>query len=314
MARASSGVLLMDQTPDTRLKASQHWDTIKADQIPRRYWLFPTCVRAINRRIGSDSPLWMSALTDKLKSQLDGKRLDRGISIGCGAGGKELQLIKGGIVQSFELYEISQQRILQGNALFASAGFADKAEYKAEDGLAALELPERYDLVYWDSALHHMDDTRRSIELSVNALKPGGCLVINEYVGPNRFQWRDEEMHFMNEFRAALPDRFFSKSAGARIEVARKVVKPTVEQMIAVDPSEAPDSASILPALSDILPDATVWPLGGVIYHIALNDVIANFQLPSDEPLLKMAMLADEAVSAAGFNHFAACLYRKPLN
>ncbi|KQY45708.1 hypothetical protein ASD32_10870 [Rhizobium sp. Root483D2] len=281
--------------------------------IPRRYWLFPDCVRAINKRIGTDSAAWMDGLIDKLKAQLAGKILERGISIGCGAGGKELQLIKCGIVGAFELFEISEQRVEQGKALFASFGLSHKAEFRTDDGLTALKFSERYDLVYWDSALHHMDDTRHSIELSVNALKPGGYLVINEYVGPNRFQWRDEELRFMDAFRAALPDRFFSKSAGARIEATRKVVKPTIQQMIALDPSEAPDSEAILPAIYELLPDASVWLLGGAIYHIALNDVIANFQLPSDDALLKLAMLTDEAVSAAGYNHFAACIYQKPI-
>jgi hypothetical protein len=82
--------------------------------------------------------------------------------------------------------------------------------------------------------------------------------------------------------------------------------------MIALDPSEAPDSEQILPAIREFMPDAHVWLLGGVIYHLALNDVVANFRLPEDGPFLDMAMLLDQALSHAGQNHYAVSLYRKP--
>jgi SAM-dependent methyltransferase len=299
---------------DERAKeaASRHWDSVKPDVVPRRYWLFDDCIRAINRRMGIDSPIWMAGLIDRLRERLNGHRLDRGISIGCGAGGKEMQLIKHGIVDGFDLFEISKARIEQGQELFRRNGLAEKVTFRADDGLAAMQQGAAYDLVHWDSALHHMDDTRHALELSLNALKPGGYLVINEYVGNNRFQWPDEQLALIDKFRATLPDRFFAREAGARFPASRLCRRPTVEDMIRIDPSEAPDSENILPAIQDLLPGADLWLLGGVIYHIGLNDVIANFRLPEDKPLLDIAMLLDEALSMAGHNHFAVCIYRKP--
>ncbi len=294
------------------VKASAYWDSVKPEALPRRYWLFDACIRSINRRLGVDSVVWTAGLMERLRVSLNGTVLKRGISIGCGAGGKELKLIREGFIHGFDLYEISQARIAQGIELFRTAGLADRVNFSAADGLSALRQSEAYDLVYWDSALHHMPDVFEALELSVNAVRKGGFIIVNEYVGPNRFQWTDEQIRFANLLRAALPERFFSKSAGARFPVSRTVTKPTIEAMIALDPTEAPDSEAILPAIEQMLPGAQVWLLGGVIYHLALNDVLANFRLPEDLPLLDLAMLSDEALSFAGYNHFAAAIFRKP--
>ena len=156
-----------------------------------------------------------------------------------------------------------------------------------------------------------MPDTPEVLRLSMRASRPGGAVVVNEYIEPNRFQWPDLQTRAANAIRAALPARFFDLEHGARLAVSRHVERPTIDAMIASDPTEAQDSESILPAIRKFAPHTEIWLLGGVIYHLALSDVLANFRFPDDGPLLDIAMATDEILSLAGENHFAACVIER---
>jgi hypothetical protein len=82
--------------------------------------------------------------------------------------------------------------------------------------------------------------------------------------------------------------------------------------MRALDPSEACDSANILSSLKLHFPQATVVPLGGVIYSLALSGVLANFDPDNVEDIriVQMGLQLDEALSTAGMNLRAASVFR----
>lgn len=289
-----------------RKAAAKHWDQQLGSEA-RRFWQFPTCIRHINRCMGVDSPVWGGAIHHMLAKRPKAKTA---ISVGCGVGIKELRLIQLGLVEHFDLFEISQKRLDLCRSNFAARGLTAKADLSSEDGLAAL-VGNKYDLVHWDSSLHHMPDVKEALALSAKALNTGGVVVVNEFVGPNRFQWPDEQLAIVNSFRSKLPDRFFDPKAGAALAVARQVKRPTIEQMMAADPSESADSDAILPAIRELFPFAPIWQLGGLIYHLGMNDVLANFRLPEDEALLNISLLLDSALSDAGHNQFAASIMTK---
>jgi hypothetical protein len=70
--------------------------------------------------------------------------------------------------------------------------------------------------------------------------------------------------------------------------------------MKAVDPTECADSGRIPPALQLIFPGAEIIPTGGIVYHIALEDVLANLDKELDRGLLNMMMLIDDKFTAHG--------------
>ncbi len=292
--------------------AARHWDGVRPDDLPRRFWQVAGCIRAINAVMGAEGSGWAEGLMAQMRRRLGGRRLARGLSVGCGPGSKELALVQAGIVEGFDLYEISAVRVVQGRALWQGRGLADRGRFLSGDGLAALDDPAGYDLVYWDNALHHMPRTAEVLRRSLRALRPGGMLAVYEFVGPDRFQWSDEELTWARRVRGALPPRFFDPAAGARLAAGRGVARPTVEAMLALDPSEAMDSAAILPELRRLAPADAVWLLGGVVYALALNDVLANFRLPEDAALLDSLMLLDRALAGQGLNHYAAALVQRP--
>ena len=54
-------------------------------------------------------------LLDVAKRKAGGKVFSEGVSVGCGNGWKEMELIRGGLVQFFHLFELSEVRIQHGN-------------------------------------------------------------------------------------------------------------------------------------------------------------------------------------------------------
>ena len=70
-------------------------------------------------------------------------------------------------------------------------------------------FPEsKYDIVLFDASLHHvkkLDDTLSRVH---RTLKPDGCLVINEYIGPDRFQWTKNQLKAANSALMTLPEKF----------------------------------------------------------------------------------------------------------
>ena len=53
---------------------------------------------------------------------------------------------------------------------------------------------DSYDLVLAEGALHHFTPLHAVYDKIFRALKEGGYLVINDFVGPTRFQWTDRQL------------------------------------------------------------------------------------------------------------------------
>lgn len=177
------------------------------------------------------------------------------VSVGCGSAYKEVALLQAGLVRHFTLYDISEAALAAARGRAEAAGLAHAVTLVCGDPLER----ERgsFDLVYWDNSLHHMMSTRSALAWSRVRLKQGGRLVINDYVGPDRFQWPDAMLARINEVIEPFG------------------VEPTEREnprLIArADPSEAADSAATRDSLFTEFPNATWTPTGGAIYHVGLT-------------------------------------------
>jgi hypothetical protein len=57
-------------------------------------------------------------------------------------------------------------------------------------------------------------------------------------------------------------------------------------------------------------PTADIMLTGGVIYHLALSDLLANF-LDEDLPVLERLLIVDDMCTAMGETHYATALALK---
>jgi SAM-dependent methyltransferase len=77
--------------------------------------------------------------------------------------------------------------------------------YQVAD-LNSFALPvNTYDAIFAESALHHLSSLEDVFQRLRRALRPGGLLICNEYIGPARFQFPPEQVSAMNAALALLP-------------------------------------------------------------------------------------------------------------
>jgi SAM-dependent methyltransferase len=287
---------------------AESWNNRTRD-VRNKFWLFPAITGHINQKIiGKNIPGVSSGFNNRLS--VEGP-FDRAISVGCGQAGKELSLLKSGTVRHFDLFELAPERMKSAEEAYKAAGFGDKATFNVRNAFEE-EADGLYDLVYWNSSLHHMPSARQAIEWSRKALKPQGLFAMFEYVGPTRFQWTERNLRFMNDFLAAVPDRLFEVDGHPGAMRSRKIRRATIEQMLSVDPSEAADSSSIIPSLEIFFPEAKIEWLGGALYHFGLKPILPNIEDdPDGAHIMNSALLLDDALSELGENHFAYCFARR---
>jgi len=233
----------------------------------------------------------------------------KGISVGGGNGHKEINLIKQGIVDTFNLYELSKVRISAGKELAQKELIDDKIRFFYGDAFEIESQSEKYDFVHWNNSLHHMLDVEKAIEWSKNVLKTGGLFYMDDFVGASRFQWPDEQLEIATKVRRAFShSRYLSHPKYRIFSLPAEVKRPNKKKLIKKDPSEAADSDRIINAVYKYFPNAEIKNTGGVIYHLALSDMIHNFDEENDKILLDLLMIIDELCSKSGQNHYGIAL------
>ena len=121
--------------------------------------------------------------------------------------------------------------------------------------------------------------------------RPRGLFVINEYVGPDRFQWDDKTNQLMNDLLQTLPERYRIEPLTG--EVRQHVGRVSVEAVVAVDPSEAIHSADILQACAERFELVEQREFGGALLQFLLAEIVANFDPDSEEDRERLLALVE---------------------
>jgi len=235
-----------------------------------------------------------------------------GVSIGCGSAIKELALLSRGLVQHFDLYELSEDRCNEIVRRATKLGLTDRITVHNFDAFSKPAKLDSYDLVYWDNSLHHMLDVRQAIDWSYAVLKKGGGVVMNDFVGASRFQWSEDQLDYASRVRASFIDTKYLADDVGNINIETSFVgRPPVSGMILDDPSEAADSDSIIPALEETFSNVELIKTGGVVYHLALNNLLANFDEDKDKHIISLLMMIDDLLVKLGHTHYAVAFCTK---
>src|SRR5690606_11699572 len=129
--------------------------------------------------------------------------------------------------------------ILQTARAEAAAEGLDNLELRIGD-FNRLELEAGvYRAVLGLGAIHHVERLEEFWAATARALTADGVVLAQEFIGPDRFQWTDEQI--------AEGDRVLRDLVPARYRVHHDRIERTpIETMIAIDPSEAVRSTEIL--------------------------------------------------------------------
>lgn len=246
------------------------WERVEGP--PSYLWNVPSVQRRMNRMITGDPEQdYIAYVSETYLSPLQPLW---GLSLGCGSGKKELAWASHCRYAQLDAYDLSAPRIAHAR-LQAEAAGRSEIHYRVGD-VYAVELPEgHYDVAIGDQSLHHFTPLEPLLLRMRRALKPTGYLVASEFVGPTRFQWTDRQLEAINGLLAILPQRYRRRWSDGRVKT--RVYRPSRLRLMLSDPSEAVESANIVPLLERHFEIVERRDYGCTLLHMLFDDIAANF-------------------------------------
>jgi SAM-dependent methyltransferase len=222
----------------------------------------------------------------------------RSLDLGCGAGERSFELFGSGATASIDGLDLSPGRVEEGERRRKAVGAP--GSFRVEDVNSATLPAEQYDLVFSSHSFHHFLELERIMEQVSRALTPGGLFVLDEFVGPTRFQWTHAQIHLVNSLLTVVPEplRKFPWP-GTKYTEGR----PTPEEVAAVSPFEAIRSGDIVPLFEQNFDLVVTRKLGGTLQHLFYNGIVHNFAPddPAARTCLEMMFTLEATLIDAGF-------------
>jgi SAM-dependent methyltransferase len=275
--------------------AERVWDGIEI-----QHWLqHPLVQERINLKI-SGSPQ-INRFEYFLHQYLEGRLpVERALTLGSGLGDLERGLCQYGFAQTHQGVDLSGEAVRIAAERARAAGL-DHLSYRTAD-LNTIKLErEAYDVVFGISSVHHVKNLEHLFQQVQQALKPGGYFFLDEFIGPSRFQWTDVQLQAINEQLRLLPKEVRPRISD-RKKLKERVIRETVAEVIASDPSEAVRSSEIVPLVAEYFRVVEVKGYGGAILHQLLYDIAGNFSVQNNGSLdhLQRLFALEDELTAAG--------------
>jgi ubiquinone/menaquinone biosynthesis C-methylase UbiE len=252
-------------------RAKEAWKHVEAP--PVSWWDIPAVRERWNLMISGDAAVDYHEYVS-LK-YLEGGRGLTALSLACGTGHRERRWAALGNFKRIDAYDLSEERIRHARESAEEEGLGGIVNYIVGD-VYEIEMPEKScDVVLAEQALHHfspLEDILRRVEKS---LRPGGLFVVNEFVGPTRFQWTERQLKAANALLKTLPSRYRRKWRDGTVKT--RVVRPSLLGMFLRDPSEAVESSRILPLVRELFEVTEIREYGGTVISILLEGIAQNF-------------------------------------
>jgi SAM-dependent methyltransferase len=286
-----------------RDKVNEVWSAASARdaQVLGQYWLAHPVVRDRVNRLASgrtDQDAY-GHFMELLAARGWRLPINYALSLGCGFGGLERDLVGRGLVTRMDALDLAEGAIVEACRLAAEAGLGDRIRYRVADLEAADFAPGSADIIFAHSSVHHVERLEELFAAVKQALRPGGVFHLYEFVGATRFQWTDAQLRLGNALLDSLPERLRRLPSGKPKD---RLTRPTIEQMVAADPTEAIRSAEILSLMREHFTILEERPLGGALLHNVLGDIAQNFRPddPEDCAVLERFFAAEDAAMADG--------------
>ena len=181
----------------------------------------------------------------------------RAMSIGCGTAKFEIELLVQGTVEHCDLWDISAAALEKAADNAEHAGVAHRISIHRGD---ALKSPERgYDLMIFQDSLHHATDLDATLDFTRSALRSGGWVFAEEYIGPSRFAFPPEHVDLAQRLYRMLAEDLRCQWP--------ELPLPDPEAVAAADPTEAVESDRILESMGKFSDCRTVL-FGGALPYI----------------------------------------------
>jgi len=214
-------------------RAGDFWDREITDPV-HTSWMEDIRVRIrINTMIGGTEMLWP---VEWLEKQLGHRTFDRALSIGCGTGRLERQLIERKVAKTVDAFDGSVASLHTARKEADAEGLGAHIHYFASDFNRPALPRNRYDIVFFHQSLHHVGKLEKIYRAVLHALKPDGYLYLDEFIGPSRHEWDPTRLAPHQRILESIPKEF------RMVDQLPMPVQPD-------DPSEAIRSSEIMEQL-----------------------------------------------------------------
>ena len=163
----------------------------------------PAVRRYLNTMIGGSEHDWPFNWFVRF---LGGRRFGRVLSIGCGMGALERDLIRRDLADRVDAFDGSTVSLLKAKVDAEAEGFGNAIRYFAADFNEPVLPHATYDAIFFHHSLHHVAKLEKLLRAVMLALKPNGLLYLDEFIGPSRDWWTDDKFRFERElFESLVP-------------------------------------------------------------------------------------------------------------
>src|SRR4051812_33765513 len=189
--------------------AQGFWDR-EGIQPTHTSWMEDPAIREyVNQSIGGTTSSWP---INWLVDWLNGRRFERALSIGCGTGALERDLIRREMCGSVDAFDGSVVSLHVAREEAQRAGMGSRIRYFAMDFNEPVLARNGYDAVFFHQSAHHVRKLEKIFRAVLHALEPGGILYLDEYIGPSRHEWTMEGIAVQQSIYQALPEELRTRS------------------------------------------------------------------------------------------------------
>ncbi len=287
-------------TKKSRVKA--RWK--QTDEPLLRHWYqLQVVIDRLNLRITGDPSVSFHDMV--CKRYLNDGKDRRALALGCGSGGRELDWARRGVFTEILGLDIVPDRIARAKQDAARQNLTNIARFQVSDVNTLVAQGEKFDVVLFEHSLHHFTDVKGTLARIERILAPDGFLIVDEYVGPRRFQWTPAQLNTADGLLHSIPARYRRFINSTRTK--NRNLRAGTLLMWLNDPSEAVESDAIVPEVERQYDVLARHDYGGTItqllfqdiaHHFVVDDgdniVWANLILDAEEYLISKGMLASD--------------------
>lgn len=269
--------------------AARFWD--EAIHIAGTQWQdAPGISRRWNRMITGDPDQgYIDYIVEKYFTTIQPAHV---LSLGCGNGWWEQAWAAKHRFAAITGYDISPKAIETAKHQAAAMGSPTTFTYEVVD-LNQMDLQDHtFDLVLVNAALHHVSNLEHVLSQISTSVSAKGLFILNEFVGASRFQWTNRQIEIINGLVSVLPPHY-RQSLQYPGKLKAKVCRPSIEQMLRTDPSEAVRSAEILSLVPEFFEVLECKPWGGSVLHLLLYEIAGNFSDENAQDVRLLQLLFD---------------------
>jgi SAM-dependent methyltransferase len=286
-------------------QVSEYWG--QRETNIRSWWQSPIVLAELRRRVTRDP---LKSFEQYFRERYCPTPFARALSLGAGGGHFERAMLDLGACQEILGVDISQARVEHASALVPEQ-MRERLTFECAN-LEVWRPSGRFDLLIARDVLHHISRLEELCESLMELLEPGALLYVDEFVGPTRFQWSEKQLEIIGRLLDRLAPELVADLVLDDGSLRRRAIRPTVENMIASDPSESVRSEEIPAILAERFELVELRPYGGAVFHQLFNRLMGNFAGHDDLVRVLMEfdfLLTDEDVLPTNYQW---AVYRRP--